>query len=230
MNRWRETDKIFRTLFSEILCPCGFVFKKKAFYRIPANNLLLIISTVKRYPYYEVTFDAIPFAHGYTGGPEWRGIGIDWFMANRARRIGTTYERSTQDSYEMSLKRMQSALSSVILPEMNKICSLETLLAYESWFSNSVGLWPESVFDAGLYLQYGDYPGAYNCIQKCLKRAEERSICSASAKGAIEPISGHELWKNIADKIETARYSEVDAITQKRCETTRKTCEHLGIL
>lgn len=130
-----EMEKDFRSRYDELLHSCGFKFKKDAFYRCHANDVLLVISTIKRFPYFEVTFDALPFSCAYTDDGKWRGWGIDWFMANRAKRLGIAYERNVQDAYEVRNQRMYDDFSSVIFPELNKVCSLDTYFAYEEWFA-----------------------------------------------------------------------------------------------
>lgn len=230
MARTHEADQDFRSRYDELLHSCGFKFKRNAFYRCHANDVLLVISTIKRFPYFEVTFGALPFSCAYTDDGKWRGWGVDWFMANRAKCLGIAYARSAQDAYEVRNQRMYDGFSTVVFPELNKVCSLDTYFAYEEWFTESVGTLADSVSDSWVYLQNKDYAMAYNCIQRYLENSAARYHQLISAGRETEIAKRYEFWRNIADKIEKQQYDDVDVLTQNRMAITRDTCKRLGIL
>lgn len=230
MTRSYEINKNFHLLYCKLLDSCGFKFKMNAFYRCHADEVLLIISNKKRFPYFEVTFNVLPFSCAYTGNKEFQGYGIDWFMANRAKRLGNTYQRSSQDTFEKLNLRMYNAFSSVILPELNKVHSLDTFFIFEEWFTASVGKLAESVSDSWVYLQNKDYATAYNCIRKYLNNNANHYNDQISTCKTTFFTKEYNLMSDIAEKIDRQQYTDVDALTQNRIAITHNTCKHLGIL
>ena len=230
MSNAQQIHRDFKSFYGELLLSHGFIFKKNAFYRRNADDVLLEVSTILRRPYFEVTFAAYPFSCAYTAAKEWRALGIDWFMRNRAKRMGEIYERQLPDPYEKKMERMFQAFSTTIFPEFNKVVSLDTYMLYDEWFSISVGLPVDTISDIWVYLQQKDYSTAYKYIQKYLNDNAQRYAEKVAGGDKSSYTTEYKFWMDVADKINMRHYSEIDRYTQERVNITSDTCKRLGIL
>ena len=230
MNNTQQIHRDFKALYGKLLIPQGFVFKKNAFYRRHADDVLLVVSAFLRHPCFEVTFEVYPFSCAYTAAKEWRALGVDWFMANRAKRRGEIYERCPQDPYAVKMERMFHAFSAAIFPEFNKVVSLDTYMAYDEWFSSSVG-WPEDIIsDIWVSLQRKDYSAAYKYIRRYLDDNAQRYAERRADGNRASYTKEYEFWMEIANKLSRLCYSEIDRYTQERVDVTSDTCKRLGIV
>lgn len=231
MNDTRQLYQGFQSIYEKLLLPHGFMLKKHSFYRRHADDVLLEVSIFSRFPYFDVTFDAYPFSCAYTDHKGRKGWGVDWFMVNRANHIGQTYERQLRAPYELKMEHVFNAFSTVIFPEFNKVCSLDTYLSYREWFASSVGQMADSSSDLWPLLQQKNYSAAYQHIQGYLtQNASKYAEKTTSGDQSSSYVRNYEFLEGLARKIDTQRYKEIDDYMQNRVMVTCDTCKRLGIL
>lgn len=231
MNKTQQLYQDFRLIYGKLLLPHGFTFKNHSFYRRHADDVLLEVSIFSRVPYFDVIFEAHPFSFAYTDHKKGNGLGVDWFMANRAKRIGQTYERQLHASYESKMERIYHAFSTEIFPEFNKVRSLDTYLSYQEWFISSVGQIAGCCSDFWPLLQQKNYGAAYQYIQEYLaQNASEYAEKVLMGNQSSPYVKNYELLRELARKIDAQCYGEIDDCTQSRVMVTCDTCKRLGIL
>lgn len=231
MNITQQLYRDFRLIYGKLLFSRGFKFKNHSFYRCHADDVLLEVSLFSRFPYFDVIFEAYPFAFAYTDHKKGNSLGVDWFMANRAKRIGQTYERQSHASYESKMDRIYNAFSMEIFPEFNKVCSLDTYLSYHEWFVSSVGQMVGCYSDFWPLLQQKNYGTAYQYIQEYLTQNASKYAEKVLMEKQSSPyVKNYEFLEELARKIDAQCYGEIDDYTQSRVMVTRDTCKRLGIL
>lgn len=231
MNSAQQLYRDFRLIYGELLFPHGFTFKNHSFYRRHADDVLLEVSVFSRFPFFDVIFEAYPFSFAYTDHKKGNGLGVDWLMANRAKRIGQTYERQLHASYESKMERIYNAFSTKIFPEFNKVRSLDTYLFYHEWFVSSVGQMAKCCSDFWPLLQQKNYGAAYQYIQEYLTQNASKYAEKILMKDQSSPyVKNYEFLEELAQKIDARYYEEIDDCTRRRIMITCDTCKRLGIL